>query len=194
VAATIGPIVEARADAGPNGAREALAALARIGCPCVQWSVTTPGLRPRELDGTARRGILTELKRLELRCSGVDAWIPPGHLLDRSTIDRAIGAIEQAILLASDLAGTSDRMRPVVAVLVPTEREAGEGTAASELNQAIGALAARAERAGVVLADHAGGGLGCGTRSGRSDHRRRAAARQRPTRRLLPQRLARSGA
>jgi sugar phosphate isomerase/epimerase len=155
VAATIGPIVEARADAGPNGAREALAALARIGCPCVQWSVTTPGLRPRELDGTARRGILTELKRLELRCSGVDAWIPPGHLLDRSTIDRAIGAIEQAILLASDLAGTSDRMRPVVAVLVPTEREAGEGTAASELNQAIGALAARAERAGVVLADHA---------------------------------------
>ncbi len=163
VAATIGPLIEA----ARQDPRAALAAIARIGCPCVQWSVTTPSLRPRELDGTARRGIVSELRRLELRCTGVDAWIPPGHLLDRATIDRAIGAIEQAIQLASDLAvgrdGARDRAMPVVSVLLPTEKEVGDGgtrvdppsKSASELAEAIAVLRAKADRAGVALADHA---------------------------------------
>jgi sugar phosphate isomerase/epimerase len=155
VAATVGPLVEA----AHCHARQALVAIARIGCPCVQWSVTTPGMRPRDLDGTARRGVVSELRRLELHCTGVDAWIPPGHFLDRATVDRAIGAVEQAILLASDLAGSREgfggRSMPVVSLLVPTEKEAGEGVAGSELSQALAVLRAKAEHAGVTLADHA---------------------------------------
>lgn len=154
LAATVGSLVEA----GQGTPREALLAIAGHGYAAVQWSATTPSMRPREFDGSARRGLAAELRRLELRCAGVDAWVPPGHLLDPTTIDRAIAAIEQAIRFAAEmvLPGGSADLRPTVSLLLPTDAElAARPTIAGQLREALRQLSVLAEREGVAVADHA---------------------------------------
>ncbi|MBL9118612.1 MAG: sugar phosphate isomerase/epimerase [Phycisphaerae bacterium] len=162
LAVTLAPLVESATANSPGNAQDALGAIARMGYPAVQWSATSPGLRPRDLDASARRGIVSSMRRLELTCSGVDAWIPPGHLLDPATIDRAVGAIELAVRLAADLAlgpslSASDRLlRPHVSLLLPSETEFAERPAvASQAKDALDGLASLAARLGVVIADHA---------------------------------------
>ncbi len=162
LAATVGSLVEAGA-----AARDAMIAVAREGYAAVQWSATTPSMRPRELDGSARRGLVGELRRLELRCAGVDAWIPPGHLLDATTIERAVSAVEQSIRFAAELTAPGEP-RPAVSLLLPTETElAARAALAPQVREAFAHLAALAEREGVALADHSmepivGSGLGVG--------------------------------
>jgi sugar phosphate isomerase/epimerase len=150
LAATVGSLVEA----GHAAPRDALAALSHQGYAFVQWSATTPGMRPRDLDSSARRGLLSELRRLELRCAGVDAWVPPGHFLDPTTIDRAVTALEQSVRFAADLAMPGDR-RPTVSLLVPTESEVAAQTAiAAQVREALAHIASLAEHEGVAVADH----------------------------------------
>ncbi len=136
----------------------ALETLARMGFRAVQWPGTTPSLRPRDLDNSARRGLRGQLQRLELGCSGVDLWIPPGQFLDATNIDRAVAAVEQAVRFAADLAipGTEAEERPVVSVLLPTEAERiASPTMGMQLIAAIEHLAVIAEREGIAIADHA---------------------------------------
>lgn len=138
LAATIGPPLERGLDP-----REALERIASLGYPAVQWSATTPGIRPRELDRSARRGVLERCRRLELSIAGVDAWIPAGDYLDRERVDRAVHAIEEAIRFAAECAAPGGE-RPIVALSLPAESGA-----------AIDAIAELASRFGVVVADHA---------------------------------------
>lgn len=129
----------------PLGAepRAGLKRLASAGFRFVQVSVTTPGLRPRDLDESARRDLRATLRRLELSCSGLDAWVPAEHFLDPAKIDRAVQAISDAIELAASL----DRCP--VSVLLPDTK------ANPAVRSALSALGERAHHFNVALANHA---------------------------------------
>lgn len=124
--------------------RPALAWAAETGFRAVQLDVTTPGLRPRELDRSARRDLAAMLRRLELACAGLDLWIPPAHFSDPARVERACEAVDQACELADNLArlGEADR---VISLMLPPEPLAG---VRARLNGG-------ASLHGVVLADHA---------------------------------------
>jgi len=94
----------------PGSPRERLETAHALGARAVVLDVTLPGLRPRELDRSARRGLFALLRRLELRLDGVDLPIPPAHFTDPARQDRAISVVaETAVFLAeaSSLAETT---------------------------------------------------------------------------------------
>lgn len=84
--------------------RETIEWVARTGARCIQLDAALPGLRPRELDRSARRDLAALLRRLGLGLSGLDLWIPPAHFTDPARADRAIAAVVQAAELAADFA------------------------------------------------------------------------------------------
>jgi sugar phosphate isomerase/epimerase len=141
--------------------RAALDRLAGMGFRCVQLSATQPGLRPRELDRSARRDLLATLRRKELTLAGIDLWIPPGHLLEPARVDYALDAVQQAIELAADLE------RCPVSVNLPRAVESAAQTAdekeivksnpstTNSPSAVIESIAACADRHGVAIADHA---------------------------------------
>ena len=75
----------------------------RLGFRAVTLSAAQTGTRPRELDRSERRGLISELKRLELSCDSIDLFIPPEHFTNPETMDRAIHAVRDALDLSSDL-------------------------------------------------------------------------------------------
>jgi sugar phosphate isomerase/epimerase len=89
----------------PEPPRRALDRLQASGYRAVQLSATQPGLRPRELDRSARRDLAATLRRRELAVAGIDAWLPAEHLRDAAHVDRAAAAVLAAIDLAGDLGG-----------------------------------------------------------------------------------------
>ena len=138
----------------PLGApADAVAWVAAQGIRGIQWSATQAGMRPRELGESARRDIRALLARHELGCSGIDAMVPPAHLVDPQHAERAIDAIRAACELAADLGRA-----PVTVQLpdLPPEADARAGRARDE---AIAAIVAAAERTGVAVAD-LGGAVG----------------------------------
>jgi sugar phosphate isomerase/epimerase len=88
---------------GANFARRVWTLAAGAGFAGVQLNAALPGLRPRELDRSARRDLGVELRRRGLSCSGVDLFIPPEHLADPSKTDRAAASLSAAIELAAEL-------------------------------------------------------------------------------------------
>ena len=119
--------------------RRAFDRLNAMGIRWVQLSATQRGMRPRELDQSARRDLLATLRRRELSVSGVDAWIPATHYADEQHSDRAAAAIMATIDLAGDLG------RCPVSVTWPAEGA----------EEVIELAATRAEHVGVPIADHA---------------------------------------
>ena len=135
----LAPTLEAMGDRP----RSALDGLARMGFRSVQLSAAQPGLRPRELDRSGRRDLLTRLRRLRMPAAGLDLWIPTEHFLDPARVDRAMAAVGAAIALAGDLGRC-----PVCLVLPGAEVEqAGRPI--------LEAIAEQALRVGVRVADHA---------------------------------------
>lgn len=114
--------------------------LAGSGFRFVQLDAATPGLRPRELDRSARRDLLATLRRRELTVAGVDMWIPPEHFQMAAHVDRAVAALADAVELAAEL----DRCP--VSVVLPGDD--------SDCTDVVGQVAAHASRFGVTLADH----------------------------------------
>jgi sugar phosphate isomerase/epimerase len=130
----------------PMGAPEA--ALERIAATSirhVQLSATQAGMRPRDLDAAARRGLREKLKRLELTVSGIDLWIPVEHFTATEHVDRALGAVRQALELAAELG------RVPVSVSLPRPSESA-GSADVEV---IAEVASMSDRLGPTVADHA---------------------------------------
>ena len=119
---------------------------ARLGFRGVTLSAAQLGTRPRELDRSERRGLIAELKRLELNCDSVDLFIPPEHFTVPDTMDRAIHAVRDALDLASDLAASALFLRLPPESLDETPSEA------------IGALMGFADSSRVRLADVGLGG------------------------------------
>jgi sugar phosphate isomerase/epimerase len=132
----LSPTLAALLQRETDSPRAAMDRVAAMGFRAVQLSATHPGLRPRELDKTARRDLLAALRRRGLTPSGLDAWIPSDDFLDPQKVDRAVSALNAAIDLAADLG------RAPLSIIGPDD--------ASPMRSIIDG----AQRQGVELADH----------------------------------------
>lgn len=134
-----------------GGLDSALAPRARIEAAAdrsfhaIQLDAALDGLRPRQLDRSARRELAALLRRRELSFAGIDLWIPPEHFAAPDTMDRAIGAATQALKLASELTSLLSGARAVVSIELPAE---GADAARAALRDASAST-------GATLADHA---------------------------------------
>jgi sugar phosphate isomerase/epimerase len=136
--------LERRVDAPWAGGPRAAIQWAAAGFRAVQLDATAVGLRPRELDRSARRDLAALLRRLGLTLTGLDLWIPPEHLLDPGRAERALDAVLQAVDLGADLARLNGHAAAVSLVLP-------EG-----LPREVGAtITERSLASGVPVADHA---------------------------------------
>jgi hypothetical protein len=136
-----------------DAAPDALRRLSRMGYAAIHLPITQPGLRPRDLDAVARRGLAALLRRLELSLGGLDLWIPPGDFVDPGRSDRAASAVQAAIELSAELrrlteGGSAGSRGAGISLLLPSA--AGSDDA---LRTLLGALLASAERHGVDLVD-----------------------------------------
>lgn len=130
---------------GVGDPRGAIQWAAGAGARAIQLDGSLPGLRARELDRSARRGLAAMMRRLELGFSGFDLWIPPAHFSEPAHSDRAAAAVSGALELAAELASLSGS---VLGVVVSASLPEG-------CDELVGHLASQAETAGVRLADHA---------------------------------------
>jgi sugar phosphate isomerase/epimerase len=126
-----------------TGPRAAIDWVAATGYRSIQLDATMAGLRPRELDRSARRDVASILRRLGLCLSGLDLWIPQHHFLDQTA--RAVSAVESTIELAADWRTAAGNGSPVLSLTFPADLEA------AVRHQ----LAAFADKHGVPIADHA---------------------------------------
>jgi sugar phosphate isomerase/epimerase len=78
-------------------------AAARAEVPALHLDATLPGIRPRELDRSARRDLLAIVKRHNVSLTGCDLFIPPTHFTSPQHQQRAADAVRQAIGLAAEL-------------------------------------------------------------------------------------------
>jgi len=136
----LAPLVSALADPP----RLAIDRIAVMGFRSVQISAVQPGLRPRELDQSARRDLAATLRRRELQLAGIDAFIPTEHFLDPATISRAVDAVLASIGLAGDLGQCP------VSVILPQSSQDNES-----MDEVIEAMVHVAQQRGVALADYA---------------------------------------
>lgn len=129
---------------------ECLRRLAQLGYPVVHLASASPGMRPRDLDGVARRSLRALLRRIELQLGGLDLWIPVGDFLDPGRCDRAVGAVLAAIALAADLAEPGAELRPSVSLVLPRLREDHQS-----VGPVMETLVVEADRQGIELVDFA---------------------------------------
>lgn len=127
-----------------GSAREAVALAAELGYRAVQLDATHPQTRPRSLDRSARRDLAALLRRHQLRCTGLDLWLPPAHLAEGPHVERATEAIVDAIGLARELTGLVET-RAIVSVVLPINANA----------EAMSVIEATARKHEVSVADHA---------------------------------------
>lgn len=129
--------------------REQIEWLSRTGARGLVLDGTRDGIRSRQLDGSARRAIVSLLRRLDVRFRGIDLWIPAADFADAGTSSRAIEATCAAIELCADLyrMGGERTIAPAVNLVLP-KGDAGP-TAAAARSAVIDAAA----RHGARLAD-----------------------------------------
>lgn len=131
-----------------RGLRAALDQSSALGLRAVHLDAAAPvgiGVRPRDLDRSARRDVAASLRRAKLAFAGLDLPIPAAHFADHASVDRAVAAVIAAIDLAAELRALTESTQPVVSLSLPENTD----TAITKT------LAEKAERAGVRLADHA---------------------------------------
>lgn len=125
----------------PASVRAKIELARTLGFRAIALDATDRESRPRELGRSARRDLASLIRRAELRCVGIDAFIPPAHFVDAAHADRAAEAVMHACDFAADLASLTDG-EAIVSTLLPPGF-AGRRT-----------LAAHAAGFGVRLADH----------------------------------------
>jgi sugar phosphate isomerase/epimerase len=136
------------AAAGEN-LREVIPWVRATGFAAVHLNAAAAGIRPRDLDRSARRDLAAIIRREGLDLSGADLWIPPEHFTEASNSDRAVTAVQSCIEYIAEIAGLvrgigSAAHRPVLSIALPP------ALADSILLE----IAAAADRAGVRIADH----------------------------------------
>jgi hypothetical protein len=131
--------------------RRAMNRLHEMGFRFVQLSAMQPGVKPRELDRSARRDLLATMRRHELEPSGIDLWIPSEHFIEPQRVDRALAAAAAAVEMAADLG----RVPVSMTLPAPMESEVQGRVSPLELQDVIQSLRSKAERHGVPVADHA---------------------------------------
>lgn len=127
--------------------RESLASasalMASLGEPRVHLDAMLAGLRPRELDRSARRDLASIPKRAGVRATGIDLFLPPSHLAESAHADRAIGAVTGAIELLAELGALGALDAKVLCLALPP----------MPLAHAVQAIAGAALERGVTIAD-----------------------------------------
>lgn len=118
----------------------ALDQLIELGFSTVQLDAALSGIRPRELNRTARRHLAAMLARHDVRLAGIDLFVPRRHYIESRHVDRATAATVAAIELSADLG------KVPLSIGLPVQQ-----TSADVLN----AIVASADGAGVRLAVHA---------------------------------------
>ncbi len=127
------------------GPRAGIDWAAAKGFRSVQLDAAAAGIRPRDLDRSARRDLAALLRRTQLRFTGLDLWIPSEHFVDSARVQRATEATMAAIDLAADLARLVESPRGgLVGIALP----------AAVPPALVQTLCAYAESRGVDLADH----------------------------------------
>ncbi|MFZ4575924.1 MAG: sugar phosphate isomerase/epimerase family protein [Phycisphaerales bacterium] len=124
--------------------RRALVWAAEAGARAVQLDATAAGIRPRELEPSARRDLAATLRRAGMDCAGLDLFIPPAHFTDPTKVDRAVTAVLQAVELCADLSRLASN-RLVLSTQLPADTP----------EDVLSRLALSAEHHGVSIADHA---------------------------------------
>jgi hypothetical protein len=100
------------------------------------------GIRPRDLDRSARRGIASLFRRLELHLAGAELWIPHEHYASSTNSERALGATLSAIDLLAELAS-----------LVETDRTLTLTLPVDGAQEAVNEIAEAANRAEIRVAN-----------------------------------------
>jgi sugar phosphate isomerase/epimerase len=130
--------------AGGEALRAAVEVARGAECRAITLSAGHAGLRPRELDRSARREIAALLRRNGLGLGGVDALLPAAHFERGEHQERAVDAAVAAIALAGELAALLPGAGAgVVSVVLPDAPAA----------DVVATLAGEAERWGVRVAD-----------------------------------------
>ncbi|XHC27057.1 hypothetical protein ABWH91_07065 [Phycisphaerales bacterium ac7] len=109
----------------------------------IQLNGADPLTRPRDLGRSARRDLAAHIRRHELRCSGIDLWIPKAHFSDETRVDRVVGALGDAVQFVADLAELTNGER-ILSCAIPWQ---SGGAVLAE-------VAARAAAVDVVVANH----------------------------------------
>ena len=125
--------------------RDVLPWIVNLGCRAVQLSATASGLKPRELDRSARRDLAAVIRRVGLTVSGVDCLVPPEHFAKPEHQDRAVAAVGAACEFASEMASLLPAGYPTAAVTLLLHKETPEDVQE--------AMAGHAEREGCVLCE-----------------------------------------
>ncbi len=115
--------------------------IASLNYRSIQLDAARAGIRPRQLDRSARRDLAALLSRLELSLAGVDLLIPPTHFQDSETVDRAMAATLEAIHFTAELA-TLAAAAPILTLELPQDAP-----------QTIDPLTDAAAQQGVTLAN-----------------------------------------
>lgn len=144
-AVTIGQLHES-----PRAAIDSVA-VSETGVRMIQWSANNPGMRPRDLDRSARRDLLATLRRNTMALAGIDLWIPLAHFDDPIKSGLALDALLAVIELAEDL----NRVVVSTALPIVPAKATDENDASIALRRHIvDMVAGEAQRRGVPVADH----------------------------------------
>ncbi|MBS0188288.1 MAG: hypothetical protein JSS51_09475 [Planctomycetes bacterium] len=114
-----------------------------VGQPRIQLDAAMAGIRPRELERSARRDLASLLKRSAVAATGLDLFLPPQHLAESAHVDRAVSAITGAIELLSELASLGALETRVLCLSLPPK----------PLASALAAISSVAQEHGVAIAD-----------------------------------------
>jgi len=121
----------------------AAALISSLGEPRLHLDAMLAGLRPRELDRSARRDLASMLKRNGVGSTGIDLFLPPQHFAETAHVDRAVGAITSAIELLSELASLGAMETKVLCLTLPQK----------PLANAVAAIGSAAQERGVTITD-----------------------------------------
>jgi len=143
---TLGPLL----NAGHMSAKRAFELISDECFRFVQLPGGLKGLRPCDLDRSARRDLTVRMRRVGLTASGIDLWIPVDHFTDQSKADAAISAVIGALELAADIGAAS------VSIQLPENLD----------RDVVQFMAAQSDRYSIAIADHGTGeymdlGYGC---------------------------------
>ena len=138
--------------------REQLQLAREIGASGVVLNAAAAGLRPRELDRSARRDLVATFRRHGLELCGVDLLVPPEHFTSTANQDRAVSATLAAIELASEIGGSggrvvgvtlAEKLAPDIAASIE-QQAAHHGVRVADLSWRAG-VAARGASLGVAI-------------------------------------------
>lgn len=160
--------------------RDAIAWAASLGVRGLVIDGMRDGIRARQLDASARRGLASVLNGHDLMFAGIDLWIPAADFADAVRSERAIDAVCDALVLAADVyrassgksggskgsgsQGSGKGLAPCVNILLPARIDhaapqgngSGSNTSSASNSAARLATSADAHKAIAYAAEHVG--------------------------------------